>query len=78
MFQVPFELKLIWDFLGINILPREEPGEEEVNEMGPRGQTKHGGAALGQAAPPMPVWALNLRFRPSLFPDAQLDLKMPI
>jgi hypothetical protein len=37
------ELKLIWDFLDVNILPREAPGAEEVNKMGPNGQTRHGG-----------------------------------
>jgi hypothetical protein len=31
------ELKLTWDFSGVNILPREAPGKEEVNEMGPSG-----------------------------------------
>jgi hypothetical protein len=36
------KLKLTWDFLGINILSREPSGEEEVNEMGPRGQTRTG------------------------------------
>jgi hypothetical protein len=38
------ELKLTWDFLGINILAPEAHGEEEVNEMGPMGQTRLGGA----------------------------------
>jgi hypothetical protein len=36
-------LKLTWDFSGVNILPREEPGGEEVNETRPRGQTSIGG-----------------------------------
>jgi hypothetical protein len=38
MFQRPSKLKLTWDILGVNILPREAPGEEEVNEMRPRGK----------------------------------------
>jgi hypothetical protein len=37
-------LKLTWDFLGINILPREAPGGEEVNETRPRVQMSLGGA----------------------------------
>jgi hypothetical protein len=37
------KLKLTWDFSGVNILPREAPREEGVNEMGPRGQTRPGG-----------------------------------
>jgi hypothetical protein len=32
-------LKLTWDFLGVNILPREAPGGE-VNNTRPRGQTR--------------------------------------
>jgi hypothetical protein len=56
-------LKLTWDFLGVNILPREAPGEEEVNETRPRGQASIGGAAPSQAVPPEPVWALSLQRR---------------
>jgi hypothetical protein len=37
-------LKLTWDFSGVNILPREAAGGEEVNEKRPRGQTSTGGA----------------------------------
>jgi hypothetical protein len=37
-------LKLTWDFSGVNILPREAPRGEEVNEARPRGQTSIGGA----------------------------------
>jgi hypothetical protein len=44
-------LKLTWDFSGANILPREGPGGEEVNETRPRGQTSIGGMGpwLGRA-----------------------------
>jgi hypothetical protein len=56
-------LKLTWDFLGVNILPREAPGEEEVNKTRPRGQASIGGAAPSQAVPPEPVWALSLQRR---------------
>jgi hypothetical protein len=31
------ELKLTWDFWSVNILSREAPREEEVNETRPRG-----------------------------------------
>jgi hypothetical protein len=31
------KIKLTWDFSGVNILSREPSGEEEFNEMGPRG-----------------------------------------
>jgi hypothetical protein len=35
---------LTWDFWIVNILPRETPGDQEVNERRPRGQTRPGGA----------------------------------
>jgi hypothetical protein len=40
-------LKLTCDFSGVNILPREAPGGEEVNETRPRGQTRPGGTGPG-------------------------------
>jgi hypothetical protein len=43
-FRDLFGLKLTWDFSGVNILPQEEPGGEEVNETRPRGQTSTCGA----------------------------------
>jgi hypothetical protein len=46
------ELKLTWDFWSINISSRETPGDQEVNEMRPRGQTRPGGAAPSLATPP--------------------------
>jgi hypothetical protein len=36
-------LKLTWDFLDVNILPREAPGGDELTETRPRGQTSIGG-----------------------------------
>jgi hypothetical protein len=36
-------LKLTQDFWSINILPREEPGGEEVNETKPRAHKRLGG-----------------------------------
>jgi hypothetical protein len=77
-FQDLPKLKLTWDFLGINILPREAPGGEEVNETRPGGQTGTMARAPSQAAPPNLVWASSLRCHPSLSPDAQPDLKTPI
>jgi hypothetical protein len=67
-------LKLTQDFWRVNILSREAPRGEEVNEARPRGQTSTGGAAPSQAAPPIPVWASSLQHRQSSSPDAQLDL----
>jgi hypothetical protein len=32
------ELKLTWEFLGVNILPRDAPGAQEVNEGGHEAQ----------------------------------------
>jgi hypothetical protein len=43
------ELKLTWNFSGVNILSREPSGEEELNDMGPRGQRSKGGIGPGQA-----------------------------
>jgi hypothetical protein len=40
-------LKLTWDFLGVNILPREAPGAQEVNEGGHEGQMSTSGTGLG-------------------------------
>jgi hypothetical protein len=37
------ELKLTWDFLGVNILSREPSRAKEVNEMGHDDQMRHGG-----------------------------------
>jgi hypothetical protein len=63
-------LKLTWNFLGVNILPREAPGGEEVNEMSPRGQTSTGGTSLwlGRAThtrlglePPLPTIFVSKR-----------------
>jgi hypothetical protein len=42
-FQGPSGLKLTWDFLGVNILPREAPGAQEVNEGGHETQKRPGG-----------------------------------
>jgi hypothetical protein len=40
-------LKLTWDFLGVNILSREAPGTQEVNEGGHEGQMSTGGTGPG-------------------------------
>jgi hypothetical protein len=40
------ELKLKWDFLGINILSREPSVAREVNEGGHDGQSRPGGISL--------------------------------
>jgi hypothetical protein len=72
------EIKLTWDFSGVNTLPRDAPGGEEVNKRRPRGQTSTGGGGLGHATPPIPVWASSLCCRLSSSSDAQLDLKTPI
>jgi hypothetical protein len=37
------ELKLTWDFSGVNILSPESSGAQEVNEGGHEGQTSTGG-----------------------------------
>jgi hypothetical protein len=36
-------IKLTWDFSGVNILPQEAPGAQEVSEARPRGQMSTGG-----------------------------------
>jgi hypothetical protein len=54
------KFKLTWNFSGINILSRELSREEEVDELGPRGQTSTCGAGPWLATPPMPVWASKL------------------
>jgi hypothetical protein len=41
------ELKLTWDFLGVNILSQEPYGAQELNEGGLGGQTRPGGAGQG-------------------------------
>jgi hypothetical protein len=46
------ELKLIWNFSDVNILPQEAPEGEEVNKTRPRGQTSRWCGALAQAEPP--------------------------
>jgi hypothetical protein len=71
-------LKLAWDFWSVNILSRETPEEEEVNEMRPRGRWVQVAWAPCQAALPMLIGASSLRCRPSSLLDAQLDLKKPI
>jgi hypothetical protein len=38
---------LTWDFLGVNILPREAHGAQEVNKERPRGQMSIDGVGLG-------------------------------
>jgi hypothetical protein len=55
------ELKLTWDFWNVNILSREAPEEEEVNEMRPRGQMSLGGMGPCQAMPPMAFQASSLQ-----------------
>jgi hypothetical protein len=72
------ELKLTWDFWSINILSREAPREEELNELRSRGQMSTGGAGPCQAVPPSVVRASSLQHRQSLSLDAELDLTMPI
>jgi hypothetical protein len=42
-FRNLLELKLTWDFWSINILSRETPGDQEVNETRPSGQIRPGG-----------------------------------
>jgi hypothetical protein len=71
-------LKLTWDFLGINILPREAPGAQDVNEVRPRGQTRPGGTGPWPGHATHTHLGLEPRFRLSSSPDAQLDLQMPI
>jgi energy-converting hydrogenase Eha subunit F len=44
-FRDIFGLKLTWDFPGVNILPREAPGREEVNKTRPRGKMSIGGVS---------------------------------
>jgi hypothetical protein len=46
------KLKLTWDFWSVNISSRETPGDQEVNETRPRGQTRLGGMGPGLAMPP--------------------------
>jgi hypothetical protein len=77
-FHEPSKLKLTWDFWSANILSREAPGGEEVNEMRPRGRTSTGGVATYQAAPPILVEASSLQHRQSSSLDAQLNLTTPI
>jgi hypothetical protein len=72
------ELKLTWDFSDINILSRESFEAQEFNQVGHKGQMSTGGVGLGQAAPPILVWASRLRCRLSLSHDPQLDLKTTI
>jgi hypothetical protein len=40
------ELKVTWNFLGINILSQEPSGAQEVNKVGQEGQTRPGGVGL--------------------------------
>jgi hypothetical protein len=72
------KLKLTWDFSGVNILSPEPPREEEVSEMGPRGQTSTGGMGpwLGRATHTR--LGLGAPITSILSPDAQLDLKKAI
>jgi hypothetical protein len=42
-FRNLLELKLTWDFLGINILSQEAAGDQEVNERGHEAQTRPSG-----------------------------------
>jgi hypothetical protein len=61
-FRNLLELKLTWDFLGINILSREPSRAQEVNEVGHEGQTRLGG--MGP--------------RPGRATQARLSLKAPM
>jgi hypothetical protein len=72
------ELKLTWDFSGVNILSREPSRRQEVNNVGHNGKRAQVARAPGQAVPPIPVWATRLRCCPSLSPNTQLNLKTPI
>jgi hypothetical protein len=45
-FQGPSRTQIDTGFWGVNILPREAPGAQEVNERSPRAQKRPGGAGL--------------------------------
>jgi hypothetical protein len=70
-------LKLTWNFLGVNILPREAPGAQEVNEGGHEAQKRPSGKGPSPRHP-VSFEGSDLRCHPSSSPDAHLDLKMPI
>jgi hypothetical protein len=72
------KLKLIWDFLGVNILSWEPSEAQEVNEGGHGGQTRLGGTSPWPGRAPNLVWASSRRYHPSSSPNAQPDLKTPI
>jgi hypothetical protein len=63
-------LKLTCNFLGINILPREAPRGEEVNETRHMGQTSTGGAG------PWPGRATLAFFGPRASATIHLRLQM--
>jgi hypothetical protein len=67
------EHKLTWVFLGVNILPREAPGGEEVNETRPRGQTGIGGTGPQPGRTTQPRLGLEPPL-PSIFAPQMLNL----
>jgi hypothetical protein len=77
-FQEPSRTQIDLGFWSVNILSREEPEGEEVNETRPRGQTRTGGAGPCQAAPPILLGALSHQHHQPLSLDAHINLKMPI
>jgi hypothetical protein len=53
------ELKLTQDFWSVNILSREAPEAQEVNEMRPRGRTSIGGATTMPGRATHARWGLE-------------------